>query len=167
MLNIKFCGFLLFYLSTVAAEFFCYTCTGYDEDKCVDPKKAPIYNCYDELGGQHNPNIYVGCYSLYINYSGLWDLENNPRDHETGIYRGCAIVPTFITNYCAWHIAELGLYNITVNACASCNSDRCNDHIFDEKNGLIVENVDDSSGAVRQKMSWVVGFLIFIWLFMC
>ncbi|KAH1025349.1 hypothetical protein HUJ05_010089 [Dendroctonus ponderosae] len=123
----------------------CYECT--PNIDCANHSVVPSNNCYEQLG-DFTDGISVTCYSTFLNYTGVTDLVGNPRDSETGIYRDCGIIPDYMGDYCEWFIGELGLFNITVESCKSCNTSFCNNHVFNEIDGSIVVTEDDSGSYI-------------------
>lgn len=77
--------------------------------------------------------------------AGVTDLVGNPRDSETGVYRDCGIIPDYMGDYCQWFTEELGLFNIKVESCESCNTSLCNNHVFNEIDGSIIVTEDSGS----------------------
>ncbi|XP_066259846.1 uncharacterized protein [Euwallacea similis] len=117
---------------------FCYQCKATD-GSCENYTSASSYNCYDQLG-DYTTNVAVTCYSAFIDYSGIVDINGATRDHETGVYRECGIIPNYLGDYCEWYIAELAISNIPVVSCEWCNISYCNKHTFDLETGLITGN---------------------------
>lgn len=68
-----------------------------------------------------------------FNFTGI-----QGRESETGVFRGCGIIPDYLGDYCEWYIAELAIFNIPVVSCGGCDSNRCNNHTFDLETGQII-----------------------------
>lgn len=81
---------------------------------------------------------------ISFNFAGI-----QGRESETGVFRGCGIIPDYLGDYCEWYIAELAIYNIPVVSCGGCDSNRCNNHTFDLETGQIIGVAASLSGENR------------------
>ncbi|XP_060522339.1 uncharacterized protein LOC132699563 [Cylas formicarius] len=106
----------------------CYYCNpGSQKSQCARPSlnNVAIVNCASVA-----PSLYsnMTCYSAYVDYNNL-----PGRSSDTGIYRGCGVVPTY-GSYCQWLNSYLSPARVI--SCNNCSSGTCNNHRFSSSGNI-------------------------------
>ncbi|XP_060521960.1 uncharacterized protein LOC132699328 isoform X2 [Cylas formicarius] len=149
-LTVFLCAVFMLQLISAQNNLQCFDCESPNSVECENTDANPgvkVTNC-DVKYNDRNANATLLCVSAYLKVTGV-------DAGQTGVYRDCRVQYANVENFCDWFMENNTTPNVTIASCRSCNTTRCNNHLF---------NADGSVNG-SQMTSAALAFVILVFTF--